>query len=406
LARFKLSLTFVLLLAPFVSSWATAAPPTFFDLLEDAPVVLASSVQERRVIDERFVIYSIRASEVLKGSGERPSFSVVQELVFPSDAPSLAQGERRLMLLEPLPPYSSYEAVLPPAEHFRAHAGNAGIRSVELASIARRYLRTLELPASQQDAAKVGVLIDALREPSVAADGVRSLAARERLADLLTEATRLKLVEVLLDRSADATVRRSLLDLIRARRLEALVPSVHTLLAEPPMAPYARRTLAAFGEEFSEDVIAMDLASTDASAREAALDSGISLPVPRRIEFLSKAAREDPSLEVRRRAILLLGSVGSPGIPALGELLADQDQRIAHEAAQALASIGTEQAVASLAKSFENGYYESQVAAIFALQRIGTKPALEVLAKVRANPPDERLRRVIDAAAGQDIHHH
>jgi hypothetical protein len=374
--------------------------------VETAPIVAVVRVTARDTpADVRLVIYRFTVAQSLRGSVPAPAPALVEELLFPSDVPALAVGDERLVLLEPFPHYSLYQSHLGAGSSVRAAGGPAGIRPGGVTPLVRRYLEALQLPAERRGAARVAVLLDAAADRDLGDDGVRALDTTPDLGRLLSETAVARYGALLRDRQLPLERRRALLGIVRAQRLAALIPACRALLADPALAPQARQTLAALGETVSADAITTDLRSPDAETRLAALHATAALPAAARRDALAAAAHRDADPAVRTAAIALLGREGPEAIPHLTALLADRDQRICYHATDAIAGIGGDAAVRALAHQFEGDNYEAQVAAVFALRKIGSKPAMETLARVRRNPPDERLRRVIDLATGRLVDH-
>jgi hypothetical protein len=384
---------------------ATGADANFFQLLEQVPFVVLASVESREVRQAKgLVVTRLAVERALKGQWPSPAPAVVQELIFHTDRPLLDVGQRRLLLLEPLPDWSHYREMLEPGSYLRIAHQPLGIADPGAAPLVERYLAALRRPASRD--ARLAVLVEALRSPQLGDQALRAVRSPALWPPHPTEAETSALAAALRDPSIPPERRRGLLDLVAARRLGSLRPAVRELLGDPRLGPFARRTLAALGEPVTTEAVRHDLASADPAARLAAVESASALQSDERLEILDAMARRDPNLEVRRAAIRALGRGGAAAVPSLAALLGDSDGRIAYYAAQALARIGQLAAVRALSEPFGHGSYESQVAAVFALQKIGSDAALKVLSDVHARPPDPRLRQVIDMARENDVHHH
>ena len=79
-----------------------ASRANFYTLLDEAAAVVVARVEERTTdTSAGFALYRLSCSEVL--AGELPTGAVVvQELVFPSDRPWLAERDERIDWFEPL----------------------------------------------------------------------------------------------------------------------------------------------------------------------------------------------------------------------------------------------------------------------------------------------------------------
>jgi len=382
-----------------------AAPTSFFALLDKAPLVLTATVAERSQ-DRAFIIYKLAVRQVLKGAAPESRPVVVQDLVFPSDRPILAADKEWLLALEPLPSSSRYRTL--PADHsyLRVRDGGHGVRSAEATAAVLPYLNAAAEPAEKRRRERVGALIAALWSPVVGVDAATALAAEPSLQRDLNEDLSRLLASALGDATIALEERRALLDLVREKRLETLLPAVRFLLAEPPLAPFARRVLASFGETPSTDELRADLAVPDLAACRAALAAAQALPAAERLQFLTDAAGNGREYEVRAAAIEDLGRAGPAAVPALAALLNDPDGRISYKVAQALARSGGSEVVGILSATFNSGTYDAQVAAVFALRDIGSQEAMRILRQVRTAPPDPRLKEMIDVALGVNPHRH
>jgi hypothetical protein len=384
-----------------------AANTSFFAALDGAPLVVTATLGDP-VADHALGIltYELTVRQVLKGRAPQPAAVVVEDLVFPSDRPLLAAGTEWLVTLEPLPPASRYRGLPADRTYLRLRGGRHGVRSAEATAAVQTYLAAAAKPAYSRHRECLDALIAALPSPQVGDDALGALAADPFLTRDLTADQSQRLAPVLADRSMPLERRRALLDLIRDERLLPLLPAVRAQLADPSLAPFARRVLAVFGEAPSTDALRADLQHLDPSARRAALEAAASLPQADRLALLAAVAEDGSDHELRVAAIDVLARDGHAAVPALATLLHDRDRRISAQAAMALAAAGGSDALAALSGTFAAGAYDTQVAAVFALRDIGSNDALRILRAVRAAPPDPRLEKVIDLALGVNTHGH
>ncbi len=394
--------------------WATpplfaseAAHTSFFALLDEAPLVVTATVDE--LSENRafgIVVYKLAVQQVLKGPPPAPASVAVQDLVFPSDGPVLAGGKEWLVILEPLPSSSRYRDLPTDHTYFRIRAGHHGVRSAEATAAVLPYLRAAGETAAKRRHGRISALIAALPSAVVGGDAATALAAEPSLARDMSGDQGVLLGSALGNPGIPIGERRALLDLIREKRLVPLLPAVRPLLAEPSLAPFARRVLASFGEIPSVEDLHADLERPDPAARRAAFEASHSLPPAERLLFLTDIARSGRDYEVRAAAVDELSGTGRPAVPALAALLEDPDSHISYKAAMALAAVGGSEAIAALSATFEGGAYDAQVAAVFALRDIGSKDAMHTLRAVRDAPPDPRLAKVIDFALGVNTDGH
>ena len=242
--------------------------------------------------------------------------------------------------------------------------------------------------------------------PLVGDDAVAALASDQSLARDLSEGQSRALASALGNTTVPLERRRAVLDLIREKHLAPLLPAVRPLLAEPSLAPFARRVLAVFGETPGAEELRRDVEQPDPAARRTALESARSLPAPERLVFLTGIAKDAGDDEIRCAAIDALARDGRAALPVLATLLQDPDRRVSSKAAIALAAAGGNDALGALSSAFAGGSYDAQVAAVFALRDIGSADALRMLRALRAAPPDPKLQKVIDLALGINTHGH
>jgi len=376
----------------------------YFARLEDAPLVVDARVERARAIPEvRLVVYRFVAVEVLKGRLAAGPPEIVQELVFKSDDPLLAEGQRAVLLLEPFPVASRYRAQLPSGPYLRVAGGRDGVRGAAALAASRAYAQLLARGADQRIQERMLFFATYVRDGDLGDDALaalrRFLERKVSFGKPCAEALSLALA----DSRVPLERRRGILEVVGAYNLAGMDDAVRRALADPDLAPFARRALAALGKTPAEELVRRDLSAPDPAVRLAALDSVTALAPQERIDLLTEVARNDRDLDVRLHAIDLLGENGAPAVPSLSTLLDGSDRQICYHAALGLASIGTDGAVRVLADQFERGTYEAQVAAVFALHRVATPEALRTLARVRKNPPDPRLVKVIDLTTGRKV---
>ena len=151
----------VLLSGPFTARAAT--PENFFAALDTAAVVAVGQVEHvERPAGARLVIVRLRAGDVLKGElpAPAPSLSVVQELVFPSDVPSVTEGASGLCLLRSMPNYSAYRAVLTTGPYYQFTNREKPLIDASAVPVARRWLALHQLPSNEQATQRVEQLLD------------------------------------------------------------------------------------------------------------------------------------------------------------------------------------------------------------------------------------------------------
>jgi hypothetical protein len=391
------------------------APENFFAALDAAAVVSICRIdQVDTPAAARLVIFHVAASDVLKGDVPAPgaTLAVVQELVFPSDVPAVAKGDAGLCILTSMPQYSAYHAVLTAGPYYRFTNRERPIMDAAAAAVAKQWLALRQLSSDARATKRVQLLLEHAGDALVGRDALAELGTTAELAALLERVGYERIGALLRDGRIPLDQRRALLTLLTDSRASGALPMLQSI-RDAGLAPFLHRAIVTLGGTVSVAQLQADLNAGADDQRLAGVDALATLAARSKDEklrgtavaTLAKVAAHDGSPAVRLGAVDQLAQLGGDALPAIEQLLAEHDARVVYAAGRALGTIGSPAATRTLAQQFKHGSYDAQVAAVFGLRDIATPEAMQVLAVVKANPPDPRLPRVIDLATGKEPSH-
>ena len=403
------------LLLCYAGGARAAAPENFFAALDAAAVVCSCQIEQvDRPAGARLVIFRVRASDVLKGEvpAAVSSLAVVQELMFPSDVAAVAKGASGFCVLKAMPQYSAYRAVLTAGPYYRFASREKPIMDPAVAAVARQWLALRQVPSDERATKRVQLLLDHAGDGLIGKEALAELGATAELGAVLERVGYDRIATLLRDTHIPLDQRRALLTLLADHQVTGALPMLQSI-QEAGLAPFLHRTMAALGGSVSIVQLHADLNAGTDDQRLAGIDALATVAARSKdeklrsdaIATLAKLAVHDGTPAVRIAAVDQLARLGSAALPAIEQLLAQPDTRVVYAAGQALGAIGSPAATRTLAQQFKHGSYDAQVAAVFGLRAIATPEAMQVLATVKATPPDPRLPRVIDLATGKEPSH-
>ncbi len=378
---------------------------------ETAPVTVVGHVLEPRRIDQHGHTALLRVEMALRGPLEPGAeVRIAWEERAASRAPRFEEGDRILVSLERLAGASIWQARFPePAERVKvlgvAMRGDAFLQRPSLgsATVLQHYLA---LTAEDRNAAPgVGYLVDLAlgAELPLAGDAVRRLARRTRLDEDLGERGGGRFVRAMLRPDAGDEFQDAIVELIGSRQLESTRPALEALAgaeATPPAIVFA--ALARLDGGLSPERTAALLERSPPRYREVAarFASG-----PEADATLARLARSDPAPEVRARAIeRLVERRGEEAIDSVVPGLADSEASVRGAAVLGLGSLG-EPAVPALQRVIEDDDAEAAKSALAALAINGSPAARAALHEVAETHPDETLRTLAEIALGRPVGH-
>jgi HEAT repeat protein len=279
-----------------------------------------------------------------------------------------------------------------------------------------------------------------LTDPVLTDAVARYLAVRddaEATADFVVDAIRGASPRVRADALEVVVSRRDVAVLLDARRLEPLAgwlrdANVSPLEKSNVLVRLARRQAPGLGD------IARPLADAAGPLQAAAIDALITIdqpPPPERLLALSRLP-DEPLRLVTGRGLAKLGTpeaitrlselfgepisasvriaiiqgFGRTANPRVTEMLARElarpEKDVAMAAAEGLVQQGSDEAIAVLAKTLEEGRPDSKMASAFALKRMNRAETDEILENLERTSPDPEVRRLCKLALGESMHEH
>lgn len=320
------------------------------------------------------------------------------------DRPRLADGERILAVLEPMPEWSLWRQRFPEGPVWiLAERGTAFLSDPDAATVAALAAHLALSPAERagDPGAATRARLAAEAEPGLASEAVEALAARP--GDALPPDAIAALGRALGDASRPDALRRALLRLVAVRRVASLRGAVAPLAVpggdlEAP----ALDALLSLDGGLPEDRLRPLLARDEGAVRAVALRHGAA-SLGR--DELAAIVRDDPAPEVRAAAVAAL--TARPDLAALEAASAglfDPVPEVRAEAAERLGALGATAVPMLRALAFSHGSPDA-AAPLAALERAGAA-GRAALAEVAETHPDERVRRLADVALGRPLGGH
>lgn len=343
-------------LAVFVCAGVAIAQPTRAP--GGAPVLRGAETAQRVVAGR------IDAAAQIDRHGWRATLAVERDLLAPATGaataaeslaigweelaegrpPRFAAGDRVLVALEPLPGQSLWRKRFPKRDGFAvAERGTAFLRDPDAATLdtLARLLRVA--PAEREESPGVEALAEIVRSASapVAEGAVARLESVAGLGGKLREPAALALGAALGSEARPDSLRRALLRLAAARRLDGLRAPIADLAARPgPLAGDAWAALATLDGGLPVDTVKRLLDNGDPAVRAVAVRHAAGTSEQPRALV---AARSDPSPAVRAAALEASIATGAPEALEVGcAALDDPDPNVRLAAGEALGARGAE----------------------------------------------------------------
>jgi hypothetical protein len=408
----RIFLASLALLAGAAGAEAPAAAPAaegtaLVQALEAASLALVGTLEARTALDERAWGARMRVESVLAGDTPPGAVPIAWEELASGRPPRFADGDRVLLVLEPLPTGSLWRQRIPDpralvATRGIAQRGTAFLRSPGLGSLTvlRHYLA---LPRELRDGPDGGRHLLAL-----AADAERPLAvsAATRLAEG-TGGTALGAGEAgvalraLARGDADAELGGALLRWVERRQPAGLAAALDAALAQPET---ASATFVAARGRLGDGIAPERERALLASRSEAQRAAAAQVAGPAQADRLADLLRGDPAPRVRSAALERLARLeGASAIAVLLDAFDDEDAGVRHQAALQVAAFGAE-AVPELRDAARRPWPASQ-SAVLALRFANAPEARETLTLLAGDHPDERVRTLARLALGEAIGH-
>ncbi len=405
-----------LVVAFALAALGAAAPARAAGLFEQAD---ASELVVRGRIEQvtpypsaKLRVFHFRVSRVLKGqAAPGETVDLAQEMLFATTKPLFADGTETLVFAVPLPPYTSFQAVLPEGRHWRwterlaTAADLAPLVDPALTDAVARYLAVRDDPEALANFLVSGLVgADArVRQAALVA-----ISTRREIPPLLDAGRLQPLVGWLPKTDVAPSERANVLVQLARDGAPGAVDVARGFADDPgPMQAAAVDVLITAGALPSAERLLALSRSPDAALRLVAGRGLAKLATPPAVDRLAAMLTDEQVVSVR---LAIIKAMGRTSNPRTVELMAKELQRpekdVTMAAADVLAAEGSAEAVAVLEKALAEGPEEAKAPAAFALRRMQKPEAEAILARLEESHPDPKVRRLCKLARGESMHEH
>jgi len=318
----------------------------------------------------------------------------------------LAPGDHVVVALDPLPTHSLWRKRIPDRDALVIAAeGSALLRSPDPGSL-DLLAAYLELPPERRDGAEgTGRLLRLLvkADPLLGGAALAKLASRPKNALEANVDLDKELARVARDDQRPLGLRRGVIALIEARRLDSLRTLLLDLAAEGSALELpASSALSTLDGGLSADRVERLLERQDPALRALAVRHAAGTVHEGRLATL---LRSDPSAEIRAGAAeALAGAQGRTALDQLTPALFDGDPRVRVRAARAVGSLGGS-VVPRLTRLIDERPASDAWGPIVALAHAG-EDGRRVLIQISLTHPERRVQRLARLALGRDVGEH
>lgn len=291
-------------------------PKNFFDLVEQAPHVAVGEVKAIQGTENQQAYFLIRLDldKDLSGSLKEKELTIFQERVFPTEGPDLSVGQKALVLLAPLPKYTSYQQAIGQGAHYRFFGGKNGYwdlgRFPELSNQAQAILAAKSgnrVPVGKRKA----LLLNLLKSNSaeVKTSGALGLAETELVAGSLSSEEEAQIYQSLASDPLSAAGQRALvLTLKKSRSLSQLQKIANQLSGVPKWS--AVKALADLGQARSTKELLQDYRQGIGEDKTRALSQIVRRNDSESTGFLRQVLKSNEDYAMKREAIIEMGASG------------------------------------------------------------------------------------------------
>lgn len=368
--------------------------------LEGGGRVVVGTVREPRAIDAHGFSAELLVSQVIRGDAAPERTRIAWEELARSRQARFAEGDRVLVVLEPLPPDSLWRTRFPAGDaRVVASRGDAFLHDPDEPTVRALEAWARAGTSERESASGVALLatIFAAAPPTVAGGALARLADVPGLDGRIHGEGAERLAAGIKDASRPRALRADALRLVAARRLGALRPAAEALAkrGDPLEAPALDALAALSGGLPSEQVqVLLSRPETDVRAVGARHARG---------ELLARVrpmVTADAAAEVRAAAALsLLDAEGLGAFEAASPALFDADPSVRAVVAQRVGAFG-EPAVVPLRALVEGRGMPEAGYVIGTLVLTGDAGRAAVL-EIERTHPDPKVREVARLARGQ-----
>ena len=395
------------------TSRATAASAaSMFSMADASTLVVRGTVGAVTPYEAaKLTVFPVRVSRVLKGdvtAGDE--IALAQEMLFPTTRPYFASGVETLVFAVPLPNYSAFRKVLPDGRYWRwaerldSAADVAVFTEPALADTVARYVAVrddVEAAADFLVAQLVG------GSPRLRADALATLEQRRELHPLLDTARLAGLRPWIADERQPLAERAQVLVRLARLRAPGIAAVAQASADGGALQAAAVDALVSLDQLPPADRLLAWSGSKDEALRVAASRGLAKTASPAAFAKLRELLEHDPSDNVRLAIVQALSGVSDDrAVELLAAELGKTDKARIAAAAESLARIKSDAALAALGTALEKGSSDAQAAAAFGLKRSGMRRGTEILREQEASHPDPAVRKLCKLALGEDVHEH
>jgi HEAT repeat protein len=393
----------ILIVAP--PSWA-AAERRIGDLAQRARLVVSGSVRSVTPYgDGRIAVAEFASQEVLKGRTPTGPIAIVEMRDVPNRS-VLTVGAHGVAFLRRTSRSSYLRDHLPAGEYYELLtarsafvAGDSTATGKEIATLTRRILApargiqedaTLGLQKSRQ------LTFDLLASghPMLVEEGIAALPAiRSPLA-----ATEVATLDATLVRETlGARVRIDLIRAIAIAELDEAIPGLTEVQSPPEVMEAAWRALGQLGAPPEEESIRERLVSEQPQVRIAAMREILRRQGLAAVSDVGPIAVADPEVAVREAALEALADLGSPeALPPLERVFAQESGALRQAAGRSILAVGGPAAAESLARLAFEAPISGQRYAVVLLMTMDSEETRQSLERVRTVHPNDEVRHLVE----------
>jgi hypothetical protein len=397
------ALAAVLLVLLLVSPAGALPAPRLRALLQASKVAVAGQVSGVTAYDDgRASVAQLTVETAFKGSlPEPPPSLAIAELHEGSNKPGLRDGARGLFFLRPATRSSYMTRTLPSGTYYELLpefgafvAADSAAEAARQTAIMKRLAavaRGTSLTAATARTLTFELLV--CDSPIMVEDGAAGVA--ELTPPLTSDESRI--LDTALTRSEfPERVRLALVQAVGKAKLAAMAPTLRKITSPPAVMEAAWQALDALGAGLSDEALAEQLASPEATTRTAALRELLRRQGVEAIAEITPVVVQDPDPAVRRAGIDALGALKVPdALPPLERAFADNPEELRQHAARAILAIGGKPAVDALVRLTERGPLESQRYATLTLMTIDDPNKQDALRRIAKTHTDDQVRELV-----------
>jgi len=370
-----------LIASPLSALLSDSDPKNFFALLENSSVVVLAKVKSSQVpkAEQRFYLYQLKASRVLKGSQDMQTLGVMDESLTPGEPARLPSDGEFLIFLGRIPAFTAYQALSRQGYDYRLLGGPSGVlpNSDETATLASQYLQT-------ESGKRYAILLQALQGSNPRLSGDAALA--------LAGAGKIDFTGAEIEAISTAILERPLPDAAKVALVKALensggAPGVQALqkISDAPTSPAkwaSIRALDRLGFPRPLARLADDFRRANDSEKNSVLGLILSKKDAAAEEFVAGVLAGPFAVEVKKTAMDSMAENKTPGYEnLLLKQVPQGEEALRAEAVLALGKMGSSQAVPLVIPLLDSPLPALRAAAFFMLTESSDPRAEELISK-------------------------